>query len=215
MPSFPSFMAPLEAGAPAPGVAGAPEQAKLDALVMSGQEEVNWCWAAVTQAVLKFRHGREISQEDIASDHARRTGKKYLCAAPHRRKVLGGACGDGSCTGSCNDNHLLRIVLAEQGCLRDVLTAKAAPSFDAVRAEIDSGRPLACRVQWQPTGGHFILVSGWSIGADRARRVHVLDPASNQGGKTIAERILPYDTFASGYTQSGLRGRINYSYRTS
>lgn len=214
VPSFPEFMAPIESGGGPAGVAGEPRQRRLDGLAMLGQEEDNWCWSAVTQAILNFVHGRGLSQQDIASEHARRTGKSFVCVPPHRKKIAKGACGDGRCTGSCNDNHFLRIIMAEHRCFRDILTAEAAPTFSQFRDEIDAGRPVACRLQWRrPRGGHFVLVTGWTVGADQVERVHVLDPASNEGGRQIVERILPHSSFVSGYTQSGLTGDVNFSYR--
>jgi hypothetical protein len=220
MPSFPDFMAPLEGGGgPAEGFDSAPAQRTLAGFTLAGQEEEFWCWSAVTQAIMRFVHGRNLSQQDIASEHARRTGKSYVCLPPrqNRKRRLSdtGGCGDGACTSICNDNHILRIVMAEQRCYRDILSSNAAPTFAQIRREIDAGRPLACRVQWRPAGGHFILVSGWTVGADGIERVHVLDPAANEGGRTIEERLTPYQTFATAYRHGDLTGYINYSYRVT
>jgi hypothetical protein len=220
MPGFPAFMAPLMLGrGELGGFAAAPVERKLDGLTMSGQQEDFWCWSAVTQAILKFVRGRAVSQQDIASEHVRRTGKPYICLPPRqnekRRESDPGQCGDARCTSICNDNHFLRIVMTEQGCFRDTLSADAPPSFRQIQDEININRPVACRVQWRPDGGHFILVSGWAVGADGVDRVYVLDPASNEGGRTIEERLMPYATFAHDYNHGTLTGDINYSYRVS
>jgi len=214
MASLPQFLDSIESGGgPLPGFAGAPVSHVLHGLGMAGQEETNWCWSAVTQAVLRYLRGTVISQEDIASTHAQRSGKPYVCGPPQRKKTVGGRCADLACQGSCNDAHILRIILKEQGCYDGLLSSDAAPTFSQIRSEVDAGRPVACRIQWSDSGGHFVLVSGWTIGADDVERVHVLDPAANEGGRAIVERVLPHTTFASAYTQSGVTGRVNYSYK--
>jgi hypothetical protein len=215
MPRFADFMAGLDDGdgGPPPPAAG-PTQRVLPGLGMIAQEETNWCWAAVTQSVLGYVHQLNQSQENIATDHAHRNGKPYTCAPPRRKQVLGGACGNGDCAGSCNDAHILRVVLHEQGCLKAPLSEDGPPSFGAIRAEIDAGRPVPCRIQWGGDGGgHFVIVSGWSVDGDGIERVHVLDPATNEGGRAIVERIMAHDDFVAAYELSGFVGQVNYSYQ--
>jgi len=207
-------MTPLEAGAGPPvGFAGSPQQATLT-VNMSLQEETNWCWSAVTQAVLRFLHAREVAQQDIATAHMHSTGKPYACDQPKRRKQTARRnCADQGCGGVCNDAHILRIILREQGCFHSILSA-GAPTFAQIRSEIDAGRPLPCRVQWQ-NGGHFILVTGWMIGADGIERVRVLDPARNEGSAAVVERTMTYSAFATRYRGTAGTGRVNYSYRVA
>lgn len=215
MPRFAAFMAGFDDGGGAPPPpAGGPTQQVLPGIGMTAQEETNWCWAAVTQSVLDYLRRRRQSQENIATDHAHRNGKAYSCAPPRRKETLGGACGDGDCTGSCNDAHILRVVLHEQGCLKALLSEDEAPSFAEIRGEIDAGRPVPCRVQWAGDGGgHFVIVSGWTIDGDGIERVHVLDPATNEGGRTIVERIWAHADFVAAYELSGFVGQVNYSYQ--
>lgn len=216
MARLPQFLAaPESGGGPLPGHAGAPSTNVVPGLALVGQEETNWCWSAVTQAILRYRRGTARTQEQIATEHAARSGKPYTCAPPERKKAAGRACADVACQATCNDAHILRVVLAEQGCFEATLTSGSAPSFQLIRDEIDARRPVPCRVQWSGAGGggHFIIVSGWTIGADGVERVHVLDPAANEGGRSIAERIMPWTTFAGAYVQSGVSGKINFSYR--
>lgn len=216
MNSIPGFMQPMARVAPPapldPEAGGAPQRGDLPGLAMIGQEEINWCWSAVTQAVADFLHASALSQEDIASDHAASSGKAYTCAPPNRAAVHGGTCSGGACSGSCNDPHILRLILAEQGCFGATLTTNAAPSFGDIQTEVNAGRPLPCRVQWNGGGGHFILVSGWDVDGAGTNRVRVLDPAANQGGATVVERSMTYNQFRN-YTLSGVSGAINYSYQ--
>lgn len=213
--SFPQYMAPLEGGGNGtlhPG--GTTEQ--VLAVHMSLQEETNWCWAAVTQAVLRFSKKIDISQEAIASNHSRLTGKSYDCSQRHRRKqTLRKKCGDANCLGACNDAHILRIILAEHGSFDRTLTSNAAPTFDHIRTEIAAKRPLPCRVQWRPRGGHFVLITGWQYGVDDVERVRVLDPAWNEGGSSVIERTIAYDDLAHRYRGTLGNGFINFSYRIS
>lgn len=214
MVALPEFLGPLAAGgSPPDGFDGGPTRRSLPGLAMTGQEETNWCWSAVTQAVLGFLRGAAPSQEAVASDHARHSGKLYTCAPPERKKTAGRACADVACQASCNDAHILRVVLNEQGCFDSVISANSPPTFQQIQTEIDAGRPVPCRIQWNVGGGHFIIVSGWTVGADGIERVHVLDPASNEGAKSIVEQVMPHISFATAYEQSGVTGTVNYSYR--
>lgn len=212
MPTLPNFMAPLATASAGSGFAGGPTGRVLAGLTLALQEETNWCWAAVTQAVLKFLHGRDVAQEAIATEHARRTGKGYTCAPPKRKNVLGKECGDARCQAGCNDAHFLRIVMNEQGCFGSILS-QGAPTFQQIRTEIDAGRPLPCRVQWRPQGGHFILLSGWAVGADGVQRVVVLDPLWNESTRAVVERTMSYPAFVNSYQGSSNIGFINFSYR--
>jgi hypothetical protein len=219
MPYLPGFMATLATGGAAPpGFAGAPTRRILD-VNLTLQEQTNWCWAAVTQALLRFVHHREVSQEAIASRHMQLTDKLYTCAGSHRREVLDEvSCGDGACDAGCNNAHFLRIIMTEQGCFDDFVSSEAPPRFRDIQLEINARRPLPCRVQWDPKdgedqGGHFIIVSGWEVGPDEEPRVHVLDPLWNEGTKAVVRRTMAYDDFAKAYVGTAGNGSINFSYR--
>jgi hypothetical protein len=215
MPSFPDFMAPLEGGGAPPADSAGSLAQRILPVEMTPQEETNWCWSAVTQAVLRFVHTRQVEQHAIATAHVRTTGKTYSCDQPKRRKQTPGKrCGDANCGGACNDAHFLRLVLREQGCFAATLT-QGAPTFAQIQAEIDNQRPLPCRIQWRPLGGHFVLVTGWLIGADGVERVRVLDPAANEGSAAIVERTLSHQAFTTQYRGTLGTGYVNYSYRVS
>lgn len=214
MPTFASFMAPLT-GEIAAGFDGGPEQQVLD-VNMTYQEQTNWCWAAVTQAVLRLRPGREASQEAIASKHMELTGKAYDCAGSHKDEVLENVeCGNGHCQAGCNNAHLLPLIMAEQDCYGG--ESEGLAYFEQIQEEIGAGRPLACRVQWLPIskGGHFILISGWEIGPDNVRRIHVLDPSWNQGTTAVVKRTVAYDALAGSYSNTIGYGYVNFSYRVA
>jgi hypothetical protein len=212
MLSLPAFLGPSPTvGVAAAGFDGAPMQRQLAGFNLSIQEQDNWCWAAVAQCVLRLLRGSAVAQDEIASEHMRRTGRTFICKLPPRRsETFNLPCGT-PCQGSCNDIHFLRLVLQEQGCLRRDIPG--APDFDLIRSEIDAGRPLPCRVQWQPIGGHFVIVAGWMIGADQVARVRVFDPKPKEGTDIAFDRTMTHRDFISRYTRSGRIGTINFSYQ--
>ncbi len=216
MPNAPSFMAPvIGIGGAASGFSGGPQQASLN-IAMMPQDQGNWCWAAVTQAILRHMHGHEVSQETIATTHMAQTGKTLVCSGTEKGKAAAQAqCNPGQCQGICNNMHLLWVIMTEQGCYGGAI--QGAPSFQIIQGEITNQKPLACRVEWygRPGIGHFILVVGYEIGPDGIQRVHVLDPARNDGTMRIAPIVLPYIQFAQNYFGSFGLGYVNYSYRAA
>ena len=178
---------------------------------MRGQEATNWCWAAVTQSVDGALGNGELSQKDVAVAHLLQSHRAHDCGSTHRTKPLG-KCRDATCSAACNSQHVLRIVLGERGRYAGYLTEKRAPRFDELQAEINLGRPVPCRVALG-SGGHFVLVTGWSVDGDGKELVHVLDPLRAGRGQPIPELVLGHAEFASRYRVSSLRGPINYSYK--
>lgn len=179
-------------------------------LSMAKQLEDNWCWAAITQAVLKQRLSTSRTQEAIAWRHMERTGKP-VCPAPHKRHQNGGTCREGNCTGLCNDEHYLRFALAEWNCYRETLNRPDQyPSFDQVKAEIGANRPVACRID-RGGPGHFVLISGWSI-AGGSERVMVLDPAHGVDGGQVPSHEMPFRDFLRFYPFGGGTGSVSHAY---
>lgn len=187
-------------------------QARVAGLSMRLQEEPNWCWSSVTQAMLGLQE-QTLSQQDIATEHARRTGKTYTCAPPHRTETSDGFCLPGSCTARCGDVHALDIVMTEYGLFDSVLSKNGAPSFPQIQDEVARPRPVPCRLQWLAGGGHFVLVVGWGVDRDDVQWVFVLDPANGGGNGLVAEFVLQYNDFANRYPHPGLIGRVSESYR--
>lgn len=180
---------------------------------MVGQLADNWCWSAVTQTIIDFVTGTAPPQDRIATQHIR-LGGNIVCRPVGEKRMNGEDCGDaGTCRGHCNDFHRVRVVLDENGRFDATIASDEPPSFALLKSEVDSDRPVVCRVAWDLGGGHFIVVSGWTIGSDGVERVHVLDPKRNEGGEIIPETIVPYDDFATSYTLMGATGSINFAYR--
>jgi hypothetical protein len=124
---------------------------------MQLQLQSQWCWAATSVSVSSYYD----SQAGWTQ-----------CAMVNAQKGLTTCCEDGS-SEPCNTPNVL------SGPLRraDVLDRKEQGSVDyeAVRREIDAGRPLGVRVEWGDTHtGHFIVIEGYQRSGDE--RVAVEDP---------------------------------------
>lgn len=217
---LPAFLTPLEpyhaSDEPRDLTLGAETGQKVLANVaMTAQEQTNWCWSAVTQAV-KGWSGQTVSQTDVATAHISHNGRPLTCAAPHHKDSNGAPCAsDGDCAAICNDPHILSVVLRENELFKRYLSEDAAPQFDDLVACINANKPAPCRVQWSSGGGHFIMVIGWTVDESGTQWVHVLDPASASPGQSVPERVIDFAQFTDAYTLSGSTGAIDYCYEVS
>jgi hypothetical protein len=122
---------------------------------MQMQQQSNWCWCAVTVSVSNY-YGDSLTQCGFANTHLSRND----------------CCGAGG-PGACNVTSDLPTPLNLAGHLAS--WTATAPTFGALRPEIDAGRPVTLRIQWAGGGGHFIAVSGYLVGS--TTWVEVDDPA--------------------------------------
>jgi hypothetical protein len=214
-----AFLGPLES-LPTPagslnlanGAAEAGGRGKdIDGLKMAKQLEDNWCWAAVIQAILERDGATSIAQERIAVDHIRRSGRPR-CDSPHRTHRNGLDCQPGACAANCNDLHSLKVVMNERECFRTVLSTHPNElQFQQVKDEVEAERPIACRVDHNGSG-HFVLISGWSIGSDGKPRVKVLDPASGADRGQVPSNDMRFRDFLRRYPFSDGTGWVSHSY---
>jgi len=139
-------------------------------LTMEQQKQDNWCWSAIAVSVRKFLTGEVVEQCDQVNRQLRRT---TCCADP----------------ASCNVPFILdRTLFAPAG---------GVFSFDLVKQQIDSGRPLVAQILWNGGGNaHFVCVDGYN-NAGAAPRLSIKDPI--YGPSTV-----PYDVLVSSYQGSGL-----------
>jgi Papain-like cysteine protease AvrRpt2 len=203
----------LNAAVAAGGATGiGPGQKVLSTVTMSAQEQTNWCWSSVTQSV-KAWAGSVATQTDVATAHVTHNGRTQTCAPPNGSSFNNKDCGAGNaCAASCNDPHILSVVLTENGLFNRYISQNASPAFGDLVTCINSDKPVPCRIQWQPSGGHFILVVGWTVDDQGKQSVHVLDPASASASDAVAERVLEFQQFINSYSLSGVVGTVNYSY---
>lgn|SRR2546425_3447556 len=159
-------------------VGGAP-QALSRTLLFSEetQQQDQWCWAAVTVSISHFY--------DAASDWTQ-------CTLVNAELSRSDCCWNGS-TLSCNRPWTLERPLSRTNNLNWMDGSAAA--FPDVVTEIDNHRPLGCRVGWSAGGGHFVVVHGYSDGANGSW-VSVADPFYGPSTYT-------YDVFCTSYRNSG------------
>ena len=180
--------------------------------VMLGQEETNWCWAAVTQAILHLRN-RSKSQEEIVTDHLQAAGRDYTCSGPNRDREDGGHCSPTECTASCNDMHSVQIGLAGEGLNVRPISFSRPPTYSAVEAQIKDQRPVPCHVQWQSGTAHAVLIVGCSNSGSE-KLVQILDPHDASAGQPVSPRPVPHSSLARNYRSSrtGDIGGVLFAY---
>lgn len=183
----------------------------VEGLEMLSQEQSNWCWAAVVQALLR-RDGELLSQEAIVTAHLQRTGRTYSCTPPNSTRQEGGVCTEGSCTSSCNDEHSIKVALTELGLFDSLLSEFEAPDFDQIRREIHAQRAVPCHITWTSGEGHIVLVCGWSL-KQGERYVDVLDPQGIQPAQPVTAISMAHAAFASSYSHAGKTGTVDYGYK--
>jgi Papain-like cysteine protease AvrRpt2 len=148
------------------------------------QQQKEWCWAAVAVSIDKyFNPASTWTQCQVASNV---TGSRCCGPAP--------AAG----VDPCDQAEKLQDALTVVSRLRS--TYGRALQFPAVKREIDSGRPVAARIQWT-TGdpgegqGHFVVVDGYRI-LPGAVHLHVSDPLN-------PSCWVDFDEFTNNYQGDG------------
>jgi hypothetical protein len=191
----------------------APQRGELAGFSLTCQEEDNWCWAAVSQAVEAFGR-RRVSQESVASDHIQASGRAFTCAPPNRTETTAGACGSSGCDTACNGPHSLGRVLNERSLLSSYITQGAPILFDQLVHEITArGRPVPCRIEWGGGWGHFVCVFGWATDTAGNRYVTVHDPLHpGKNAGPAHRREIRYDDFCNRYALGLSVGTNNYAY---
>jgi hypothetical protein len=148
------------------------------------QVKEQWCWAAVSAGVKNLYCSKTLRPCDIASD---------IFNSP--------CCDDPS---SCNDPMFLANALDRLGML--VQPIEGQLKIDQIAAQIDTGRPVCCFIDYGLEVGHFIVISGYVNGS--SAMVAVLDPAP--GGPHDAPQFLPFSSFQMSYG----KGVWTETYRT-
>lgn len=108
------------------------------------QQQTNWCWAAVTQAINAFKGGTA-TQCQIASGSL---GRNDCCTQP----------------GNCNIPYYLDRSLTLYNLLRSMVPNKYG--YNQIRNEISAQKPVGVRLGWNGGGGHFVTVYGYQNNAN-------------------------------------------------
>ncbi len=164
---------------------GAPQNAATLPFSLQTQQQNQWCWAAVTVSVsLFYNAGSGWSQCSLVNAEF---GRSDCC-------INGGF-------SFCNQPHVLDKPLSRTGNLNAM--TPSVTSFAGVMSEIGNKHPLGCRIGWTAGGGHFVVVHGFSDGANGSW-VTVEDPF-------FGPSTYVYNVFCTSYRNSG---RWTHSYVT-
>lgn len=121
--------------------------------VCTQQQQTNWCWAAVTQAINNYKGGGD-SQCQIAS---RTLGIATCCSQPTQ----------------CNIAYYLDRALDMYGLLNRVVPGKYA--YNLIQNELNNRRLVGVRLGWNGGGGHFITVYQCQI-TGNTQNIVICDP---------------------------------------
>ncbi|MFO1055890.1 MAG: papain-like cysteine protease family protein [Dongiaceae bacterium] len=162
----------------AKGLAGDEPLSGATGFAVQHQQQDNWCWAAVSSSVAGF----------LAA------GSGWTqCKVVNAELGRGDCCGD-SANGPCDTPWYLDAALTRVGCFRSM---KAGPaSFDDLREEVKARRVLCARIGWDGGGGHFVGITGWSIGTSGTQYLAIEDPFYSHADVT-------YQGFVSAYRNAG------------
>ena len=128
------------------------------------QEQTNWCWAAVAQAVVRWS-GSPLTQSQIVAHHVSRGRFSADSISFDVQQTEIKSCGANTCEAWCNSPHAIRAVLTERSLLDTVIDG-ANVEFKLIKNEIDDQRPVPCRVKWDDGGAHFVCVVGYAVDED-------------------------------------------------
>jgi hypothetical protein len=158
-------------------VGAAPGSEERIPFVMQGQEQTEWCWAAVAASI---------------SRHHEPSSAWTQCLIADAEFGVNFCCDDGSCR-ACNRPHPVGSALMRTGNFDRFLNR--AVDFDEVKAEVAAGKPVCVSIDWQPRGGHAAVISGY-VEAGGARYVVVQDPLHG-------ESTCEFQEFQNGYRLVG------------
>lgn len=122
-----------------------PPWTRID-FTMQHQEQTQWCWAATSVSVALY--------------YSALSGWMQ-CHMVNLELGQATCCEDGS-TSACNQPNVLDSPLDRARVLDQMQNGSVG--IDAIRDEIDGGRPLAWRIGWSGGGGHFAVIEGYQQG---------------------------------------------------
>jgi hypothetical protein len=142
---------------------------------MEMQTENNWCWAATATSVSHYYW--PIS-----------TWTQCLVAS----NELSLTCCDSPVPGACDIPWWLSKALT---LTKNLVNVTGPAAFQAVRDEIDAGRPVGARIGWSGGGGHFMVIYGYSLIGD-VEYFDIDDPIYGKSHLTVSD-------FSNNYQATG------------
>jgi len=129
---------------------------------MQKQEQLNWCWAAVSASVAVFHRDQNWRQCTVVNT--------VLNA------ILGGTdcCQSGS-SDQCNIPWDLRVALLRIGHLAPPVSGPLP--FAGVQSQIQNQQPIACRISSPGPTAHFIAIIGCAQTDSGQQWLTVADPS--------------------------------------
>lgn len=140
-------------------------------------DPLNWCWASVTEAVVRHYRGPGPPMCDIVNW---RLNRQDCCPT-----VPGGVCDVASD---------LDTGLQASGCLETRVDNPVAPLL--IRKQIVANRPLCAFIEWDAARlGHFVIITGFDVQS----KLWVIDP---QTGPSVPH-LWDYEAFRYRYRDLG------------
>jgi hypothetical protein len=145
---------------------------KALSLDMQHQEQDLWCWSAVSVSV---HHFYDPNSTLTQCEQASRQMQTDCCAAPGSR--------------ACNRSWFLEKALKDIGNLQ--AASGGTLPIESIRAEIDAGRPVGCRIEWSDHNGHFVCIDGYDVsGAEPT--ITIRDPFYGTSRVPLARFMVAY-----------------------
>ncbi len=150
---------------------------ELIAFSMPRQDQTNWCWAAVTSAVVGYFKGSPGPPQ---------------CGLANMSRNQTTCCEDGA-TPQCNRSAETGAILRAMGVLREQV--ERSISLHQVEEELKANRPIACRIEWEGVGvGHVFVIHGVF-----GTLLRVTDPDLGADGAELVE----FNVFSGSYRGKG------------
>ena len=146
------------------------------------QEQLNWCWAACAEMVLRYYGDTTTQQCEFANELFCQT---ECCSKPS-------SC---CCNKPCWEEDVSKLYSSNH--IYSKFIKKNIP-FSKLKSEIDANRPIEVAYSWRDRGetGHLAIVRGWCIDGKK-EFVYVNDPNDNPGGN----RMITYSELLAAYGQ--------------
>ena len=175
--------------------------------VVLTQQGPQWCWAAVSQAVLAL-DDRRTTQQEIVNRH---TGRN--CPITNGSSSTPGDCTAAyGCARKCDDPHNLLVAISGWGVALENLYLPDHPDALAKLRAALASRPVAARVKFSDGSAHFILITRCS-GADGNPTVRFLSPIPAEGSPfPVKPEEQPWLSLTSIFRLAGGFARLSHIY---
>ena len=175
--------------------------------VVLTQQGPQWCWAAVSQAVLAL-DGRRTTQQAIVNHH---TGRN--CPITNGSSSTPGDCTAAvGCALQCDDPHNLLVAISGWGvALKKFFLPDYPDALTKLRAGLAS-QPVAARIKFSDGSAHFILITRCS-GADGNPTIQFLSPIPAEGIPfPVKPEEQPWLSLTSIFRLAGGFARLSHIY---